>query len=327
MHPNKMSERMNDRMSDKYHVYFFVLFVCTYVVFLTICGVVLIPMNTGLSKSYDYFRKLDLLKTKTAESKSQNYKLDVMGNIPIYFINLDRSLTRHKSFSDSAQHVGIESLLHRVSAVNGQQITNVNGQQITNVDGQSLSNENMSFTSNFYKPNKSNLACALSHIKAIKQAYDDKQELALIMEDDASFDLLPLWNTTLPVLIRDLTVQHPSWQILSLFNHNQVGKHNPPVFLKNLMLQGAVAYIINRKGMETCIQTLFDKDQRNIVLDKHQFKYISADYLIFNASDNFYTYSDPLFFTSDPSSVRMNNMDVKYTVNITDRILNFYIKS
>ena len=300
-------------------VYFFALFVCTYIVFMTICGVVLIPMNTGLSKSYDYFRKLDLLKTKTAESKSQNYKVDVMGNIPIYFINLDRSLTRHKSFSDSAQQVGIESLLHRVSAVNGQQITNVNGQ--------SLPDGNMSFTSNFNKPNKSNLACALSHIKTIKQAYDDKQELALIMEDDASFDLLPVWKTTLPVLIRELTAQHPNWQILSLFNHNQVGKHHPPVFLKNIMLQGAVAYIINRKGMETCVQTLFDKDQRNIVLDKNQSKYISADYLIFNVSGNFYTYSDPLFFTSDPSSVRMNNIDVKYNVSITDSILNFYIKS
>ena len=59
----------------------------------------------------------------------------------------------------------------------------------------------------------SRLGCALSHLKAILRAHDDGREYALIMEDDATPDLVPTWAGSLSDFVKTLP---EDWTIVQL---------------------------------------------------------------------------------------------------------------
>ena len=59
----------------------------------------------------------------------------------------------------------------------------------------------------------SRLGCALSHLKAILRAHDDGREYALILEDDATPDLVPTWAGSLSDFVETLP---EDWTIVQL---------------------------------------------------------------------------------------------------------------
>lgn len=59
----------------------------------------------------------------------------------------------------------------------------------------------------------SRLGCALSHLKAILRAHDDGREYALILEDDATPDLVPTWAGSLSDFVKTLP---EDWTIVQL---------------------------------------------------------------------------------------------------------------
>ena len=61
------------------------------------------------------------------------------------------------------------------------------------------------------------IACSLSHLRAIATAWADGVQTALIVEDDISFEYLPAW----PLSLQQLALRAPAnWEILQLYTSN-----------------------------------------------------------------------------------------------------------
>eukprot|EP00984_Skeletonema_dohrnii_P005535 scaffold1955_cov106-Skeletonema_dohrnii-CCMP3373.AAC.3 len=104
---------------------------------------------------------------------------------------------------------------------------------------------------NIYTYNEA--ACLMSHLKAIKQAYDDGRDVALIVEDDA------LLSSLFCDEFDDYVAQAPDgWKVL------QFATNNPHVVMHGSLMHepfiswqryhhSTRAYLINRSGMETLL--------------------------------------------------------------------------
>jgi GR25 family glycosyltransferase involved in LPS biosynthesis len=100
----------------------------------------------------------------------------IIGDLPIYWINLKRSEDRRN---------------YMIEEFNKYNITNHT--RIDAIDGKELDIDLFNNEHNVCSKRKmtiSEIGCSLSHIKAIKTAYDNKDEYAIIMEDDCSFEYL-----------------------------------------------------------------------------------------------------------------------------------------
>lgn len=216
---------------------------------------------------------------------------NIIGNIPIYYINLDRSEDRKKR---------IEKLFHDNHITNYKRIEAIDGKKLNMADYENK------FV--FTKKNISiyEIACTLSHLKAIRQAYNDNCENALIMEDDCNFDYIKFKNLTLENLI----TTNNQWECIqvactispkiakSLFKSDDI--------LINYHCYGAVAYLINRKGMEKIV----NYNSNDIT--------VSEDY-IFGKLNTFITkpYFSYYYYKEEKSFIREN---VK--ANFTTQTLN-----
>ncbi|QDZ25374.1 hypothetical protein A3770_17p78920 [Chloropicon primus] len=97
-------------------------------------------------------------------------------------------------------------------------------------------------------------ACALSHLTAIKRAYDDNSELALILEDDVSVpaSFLETWESY-------VAMAPPDWTVLQWYTNNAVvmnaSFHNQDPWISWLPGHwGTQAYMVNRDGMERILR-------------------------------------------------------------------------
>ena len=310
-------------------VLLFLVIVFMYVIFMTIIGVVLLPDSSNIAKLFRSNVNLNKIKSDknvspavpmspfTVDASESNAQSKVLASeeiigMPIYYINMLDSIDRKHKLEANARHHHIDHMIHRVTAVNGRKLSNITNCVIDDV---------LSLACDFDSPSMPVLGCTLSHLKAIKEALDNNLEKVLIVEDDVSFDLVPYWKKTIPTLIAELEIIDPNWHILSLFQHT-IGKHNPPKFLKNVYMQGTVAYIINRKGMLKIFEKLASENNR---LSTKLSEDLVADYFIYNVAENHYTYSNPLFFTHDVVSNRLDCID-QPSLDATDRILKFYVK-
>lgn len=189
----------------------------------------------------------------------------LIGNIKIYYINLDKSINRK---------LRIEKLFNDNNIVNYTRINAIDGNNIN------VSDYNCADGVTPYE-----LACTLSHIKAIKQAYDDECEIALILEDDANFDYFEY--KTIPIL--DLFKQNPNCHILQLSISGR-NDYNENIALKtNDLFEGrkdcAAAYLIDRRGMRKLLVRTdpYDKSDKyiyntkNIFYTKPYFSYYYSD--------------------------------------------------
>ena len=127
-----------------------------------------------------------------------------------YVINLDRSFDRLEQFWINAANNGLDPLsITRVRAVDGhrmQRIVDSNlSQPIDGIpldayfiiegqesdDGDKLENDGLSVRvidmSDLFRWSPASVAVSLSHLKAIRTAYDAGDEMALILEDDVEF--------------------------------------------------------------------------------------------------------------------------------------------
>ena len=60
----------------------------------------------------------------------------------------------------------------------------------------------------------SEVACTLSHLKAIYIAYEKGYEKALILEDDVLFYLLPFWTEDIDAILQKAP---KDWEVIRLF--------------------------------------------------------------------------------------------------------------
>ena len=165
----------------------------------------------------------------------------------VFYINLDRSVKRKEHFETQAKQLMLK--YERIPAVNGRNMLSVSKGFI---DG-------LLYKSDFHNLSIPELACTLSHLKAIRTAYNQKLNFAMICEDDISFELHRLWpDNLIPYLLKKLD---PSIGILQLqWNSSNVKKTNTSCgyeqsyilrpYQKGGNCWGTGAYIITRKGMQ-----------------------------------------------------------------------------
>ena len=128
-------------------------------------------------------------------------------NVPVYYINLDRSPQRQKFMEDQFKLYNITNY-KRIVGVDGKQLNNI---LKDNING-------TIFTNNYHDLTKNEVGCLLSHLKAIKTAYDNNLDQVLILEDDCSLDLMVFWEDNIISLLNKLN--KPDWEIFQLYTGN-----------------------------------------------------------------------------------------------------------
>lgn len=160
---------------------------------------------------------------------------------PIIYINLDRSINRRYMLEKELANFNLSA--KRISAIDGKNIKNVkNGE------------ENGIKFSNSYKLTKSEMGCTLSHLKAIREAYNSNYENCIILEDDVSLELMPLWKQTIPELLQNIG----DWDIVQLTNSSCKFSDKIENFMQHCY--GTFAYVINRQGMQKIMDRCFEGD-------------------------------------------------------------------
>lgn len=157
---------------------------------------------------------------------------------PVLYINMDSSTERRHFMENQFETFEING--KRVSAINGANIPDLRKGEENGVR----------FTNN-YDINKKELGCTLSHLKAIKHAYDNGHEMAIILEDDACLSLMPLWDTDIPTLISQVN----NWDVLQLATSrsNRVSDE-----IRDFdKYWGAFAYVITRDGMQNILDATY----------------------------------------------------------------------
>ncbi|CAM9344568.1 unnamed protein product, partial [Ectocarpus fasciculatus] len=145
---------------------------------------------------------------------------------------------------------------------------------------------------------KTEAGCTLSHLSAIKEAYESGESIALIVEDDVVITekFLLNWKNFVAVAPDD-------WQVLQMYSNNHaVMKHTGRLkgdgFLPWMADHyGTAAYLINRAGMKTLLDlahadaTKWSFPDRIVVADEFIYYYTVS-----------YTALDPMVYIADSVS-------------------------
>ena len=164
-------------------------------------------------------------------------------NIPLYWINLDRSVDRKKFMNDQLMKYKNN---YRIQAIDG-----------SNSD---FNNYNIKFEiDRSFSINMKAVYC--SHINAIKKAYDNGDNVAIILEDDANLHLIDIYNYNMKYI---LSIAPDNWSILQLYGiddkkvlTNLLNDHTiNGLRWVNRCFYGSAsgsAYLINRIGMNNIL--------------------------------------------------------------------------
>jgi GR25 family glycosyltransferase involved in LPS biosynthesis len=215
-------------------------------------------------------------------------------DVPILYINLDRSLSRNSKMIESLGK--ISNNYERISGFDSQNIDK-NAQKEGEWDG-------MKYTikpHKKYNPRAKEIAIILSHMKALKKIIDNNYEMAIIMEDDLSFQYIEDWNKK----INNIIANAPSnWKILKFHNsfspevRNNIslcerGIHYTP--LTKDLLHSAGCYIIKKSA----VLELMDKyNIDGIYTFPKNNEFCVCECIVFSLS-NVYVYTVPYICVND----------------------------
>lgn len=247
---------------------------------------------------------------------SQDYisKID----IPIYYINLDRSPIRKQFMEDQ---------FHKYNIKNFKRIKGIDGKKI--IDLKSGIIDGINFVNNYNYLTCYEIGCLLSHLRAIIDAYSNNLDKVLIMEDDCCLDLMPFWNDNLSILIEKNIPN--DWEIAQLFsfncyNHNIENKF----YLKDkdtIRCGSSMAYIINYNGMKKIIEYIkpfitIGKIINNKLSPSHG----ESDSFIYSIAKTYYI-SLPLFYQNSIfESIIHSDHEIIQNIE-TNKLLKSYIKN
>jgi GR25 family glycosyltransferase involved in LPS biosynthesis len=256
-------------------------------------------------------------------------------NIPVLYLNLDRSKNRKEFMEKQFELYQINYT--RISGIEGKLITNINKDSINSI--KFINNYNFyeeklikplniaNMVSSYIKQlSQSELGCTLSHLKAIKYAYDNKLEYAIIMEDDCGLHLLPYWGTNIKKIMREAP---KDWTIIMLFTFKcndfsgQYKKHT-----KNNPCYSTAVYVINKQGINNIIEqvghdtfVLGHRTNGQLFPEAGQ-----ADKYIYCLTPT-YTYTIPLFIVADELlKSTIDNRDADMHTSYVDKIISEYNK-
>ena len=234
-------------------------------------------------------------------------------NIPLYYINMDKSEDRKIILEKQLKDLNIK-LYTRIRAVPGNKLKSINFGFF----------DNYTYINYYNDLSVYELGCTLSHIIAIKTAKEDNRDIALIIEDDVLFILMPYW----PYDLKSLIDKAPNdWEIIQLFTINgKIGGKN--YFIKHDSQTpgySTLAYIINRKGMDKILSQTIRKDGALILGSPNSLNGRSDRYL-YNLTNTYYI-TKPIIIPADGilrSTIHENHTDSH--INRVNEVLSLYKK-
>lgn len=198
-------------------------------------------------------------------------------DIPVLYINLDGSTKRQKFIEDQFIKYSIKGI--RVSGVRGTALKSLR---------KSSDGEEIQFENNFTSLTPSEVGCTLAHFKAIRTAYDNGYDVAMIIEDDCCFDLLPFWEMSISDVLK---IAPPDWNIIQMYHLNSPSSQE--LFVKHEngnYYWSNTCYIINRRGMAEIFRKI---GKEKFILDKNMVPRGEADAIIYDLTTT-YTYTIPM---------------------------------
>lgn len=244
-------------------------------------------------------------------------------NLPVYYINLDKDINRNLFMVKQFKKYGVKAT--RISAVYGK---NFNSIQYGDVYG-------VKFT-NIYDLTFPELGCTLSHLVAIKTSFDNNDEIAVILEDDVSIELMPFWYSDLPDILKNVNAD-----IIQLSNSSCNINNTKIISPYTLNCYGTFAYAIKRNGMKNILDKVYTNGTYNIANYNIDIKNIknTENNSVYNKYDGradrflfkFFGISEminiPLFFTTNVKTT-IHTSDINDELAITKSIesLKYYIK-
>lgn len=233
------------------------------------------------------------------------YDKYIIGDIPIYYINLNRSQDRN-------------NLL--LNYLKNNKITNF--KRIEAIDGNVLNPESLK---NKYIINSSisvyEIACTLSHYKAIEEFLKDDEEYGLIIEDDCKFDYLKYQNITLTQLVN----MNKNWEILKISSTDKLRRGKLTNFEKliknkfNTLISGStVAYIITKSGAKRLIDHINKNKTTVNVADEFNF------YGFLNTKSIYPPYFTYPYYKQNKSCIRRNVKSAHATQTISKQFWDKY---
>ena len=230
---------------------------------------------------------------------SNSVDLFAASTIPIYWINLDRSVDRRKQMEAMFSMPKLTGWNNtRISAAN------VKGVQAKLDDGTLfVAAKICQEKCELWTPGRitmKEVAVSLSHINAIKEAYERGDPMALILEDDVVIqdDFLDSWKEY-------LRTAPLNWNVLQMLTNNY---RDVLPYLSKISQDGFVpwfpehwstgAYLINRAGMQNILDaTMFKDEMKNqVIVRMADRKLVTlADELMYMASGKAYTAVHPFF--------------------------------
>ena len=227
---------------------------------------------------------------------------------PVLYLNLDDNIHRKEFMERQFEKNQVE--FKRISAIYGKKY-NFRGDQLD--DGTKFVNT--------YSINPSELGCTLTHLKAIKYAFDQGYQMVVIMEDDISLNLMPFWKNDLPDLVQKLP---KNWKIFQLFHHCNY-QNGPEIrSFKEINCYGAAAYLINRAGMATILNKCF----RNNTFYLKGCRLGGADEFIYECVNDVYIYHIPLFYTYNGTEEMESQLHPLHTpkhITTSSSIIKMYV--
>ena len=205
----------------------------------------------------------------------------------IVWINLNRSSERNLSMQEKLKNIPISNT--RIEAIDG---------------------KNAALMKKYKQNIKSKLsdyevACLLSHIKAISFLSTKKGDYFLVLEDDVSFENFEYFNFGLDTIIK----KAPPFDILMVFKTfgSQIDKvysrwKDISSIDRRYPVTGAVAYVISRKGIET----IMDNIKYDVEIDN--FIYLNRD--LQEADIFLYTISNTIIYKYNFFSVETKDSTI-----------------
>ena len=208
------------------------------------------------------------------DSYSADHVKYIMGDINVYWINLDRSTDRKEILEKTL----IEC--------------NINNTRISAIDGKKINREDFQEKYNFATTVSLNeMACAMSHYKAIQTAYDNNDEYAIIMEDDCNFEYLKFKTKPILTLFNEMRCIGGECLQLGLTcvknTFNAMTSSTNEIFKG--MDAGAIIYILSREAMKKILDRMNDKNSTKSVSEDNIFKtvknYVAKPYFTYYFRD------------------------------------------
>jgi len=218
-------------------------------------------------------------------------------NIHIYWINMDNAVDRRQKMNKHLEGVNIGTTRIPAVGINyvKQHWDQIKHEGVTVYDPLPTTNSWLNHVKH-HKYMYVEFAVTLSHIRAIRQAYNDGYQYALILEDDAR-----ITNTFLSEWRHFIQMAPVGWHMLNLYTTNMksimhLNALKDPFVKWKAYFWGASAYILNREGIRQILDT-FDKK-------KFTEKMVVVDEIIATMAEKTYQCTHPLITISGAVSTQ-----------------------